>query len=330
MTTSILTRRSALALGGAALAAPMLAGQARAAMLDKLVLQTPRSGPAFLLAHTRAIGAFDAVAPEVDLPLWMGFDQMRAGFVSGDVPVTIMPTQGAASLYNKGFGMKMLATVTEGHCGLLSREMENIQVSDLKGKKVVLSGINGFTGHMMRLGLNHAGIGLDELELIPAASHMEAAQVILSGRAEAALIAEPASTAALMKAKAEGISLHRGVQMREVLGQITGLRPVLPQACLAIRSEYAEAHPELSAALVEALKTGAASVNANPAQAAADAAALLEGKAKVLEQAIPYASISVMTASEARPEIEALYTALMAADPKIIGGKMPDDGLFAL
>jgi len=50
----------------------------------------------------------------------------------------------------------------------------------------------------------------------------------------------------------------------------------------------------------------------------------------MLAQAIPFANINVLSASVARPEIEALYLALIAADADLIGGALPDDGLYAL
>lgn len=323
------TRRAALVMGVAALATPAVL-RANTPRLTRLVLQTPGSGPGILLAHARAIGAFDGIADAVDLPIWSGFDEMRAGFVSGKVPVTVMPTQGAASLYNRGLDLRMIATLTDGHCGLVARDIAGCDIADLRGRRVALSGINGFTGHMMRLGLGAADIGADAPDLLPAATHMEAGQLLLAGRADAALIAEPAATAVLRRARDDGQALHRGVQMKEVLGRITGLRPVLPQACLAIRSDHAAEHPWLAGALHDALVRAAVSLNADPSAAAGHAGAFLDRAPALLEEAIPFASISVRAASRARPEIEALYHALLAADPGILGGRLPDDDLYAL
>jgi NitT/TauT family transport system substrate-binding protein len=50
----------------------------------------------------------------------------------------------------------------------------------------------------------------------------------------------------------------------------------------------------------------------------------------MLAQAIPFANINVFAARVARPEVEALYQALIAADAGIIGGALPDDGLYAV
>ncbi len=323
------TRRTALMTGAAFLAMPAVL-RANAPRLPRLVLQTPGSGPAMLMAHARALGLFDAIADAVDLSIWTTGDEMRAGLVSGRVPVTVMPTQGAASLYNRGFGLRLVATLTDGHCGLIARGMEDCTIPDLRGKSVVVPNFNDFTGHMMRLALAHHGVGLDALTLIPATTQMEAAQVLLSGRADVALLAEPGATAALMRGRAEGLDLHRGVQMRDELGRMTGLRPSLPQAALAMRADFASQHPWLAGALTTALSEAAADLNANPAQAAENAAPFVERAAPMLAQAIPFANINVLAAQVARPEVEALYQALIAADAGIIGGALPDDGLYAV
>lgn len=323
------TRRAALMMGGAMLATPALL-HAQTNRLPRLVLQTPGSAPAILMAQTHAMGLFHAIAEEVDLSIWNTGDEMRAGLVSGSVPVTVMPTQAAASLYNRGFGVRLVATLTDGHCGLVARGIADCTIPDLRGHSVVVPFFNDFTGHMMRMALAYHGVGQDELTLIPATTQMEAAQVLLAGRADVALLAEPGATAALMRGRSDGQDLHRGVQMRDEMGVITGLRPSLPQASLAMRADYAAEHPWLAQALTEALAEAAASINADPAAAAENAAPFLERAAPMLAQAIPFSNINVLPAATARPEIEALYQALLAADPGIVGGALPDDDLYAL
>ena len=323
------TRRNAIAFGAALLAAPAIL-RAQTARLGRLTLQTPGSGPAILLAHARALGLFETITDEVDLSIWNTAEEMRAGLVSGSVPVTVLPTQAAASLYNRGFAVRLVATVTDGHCGLIARGVEGCTIPDLRGKSVVVPAINDFTGHTMRMALAHHGVSQDELTLIPATTQMEAAQVLLSGRADVALLAEPGATAALMRGRADGQDLHRGVQMRDELGAITGLRPSLPQASLAMRADFAAEHPGLAQALTSALAAAAVDLNDNPQAAAKNAAPFLDSAAPMLVQAIPFANINVLSAADARPEIEALYQVLIAADAGIIGGALPDDGLYAV
>ncbi|MBR9843826.1 MAG: ABC transporter substrate-binding protein [Rhodobacteraceae bacterium] len=324
-----LTRRQTLAGAAALLAAPSFL-RASSGGLDRLVMQAPRSGPGILLAHAEARGLLAPLAKEVDLSVWTTPDDMRAGFVSGKVPLTVMASQGAASLYNKGLDMQIVSVLTDGHCGLIARGIKDCSVADLRGRKVAVPSINGFTGHMFRLALRYYGIAEDEVEILAAATKMEGAQLLLAGRAEVALVPEPVASAALMKGKAQGQDLYRGEQMRDVMGKITGIEASLPQASLVARKGFVDAYPEVIPALQKALAEATVSLNADPAAAAADAAPFLERNAKLLEMAIPYANLNAQSAKEARHKLKALYMALLEADPKIIGGRMPDAGLYGL
>ena len=50
----------------------------------------------------------------------------------------------------------------------------------------------------------------------------------------------------------------------------------------------------------------------------------------MLARAAPLSNLVAQPASAARPDLEALFAALAAADPRIIGGKLPGDGFYAL
>jgi NitT/TauT family transport system substrate-binding protein len=50
----------------------------------------------------------------------------------------------------------------------------------------------------------------------------------------------------------------------------------------------------------------------------------------VVAEAIPYSNLAVLTASSVRPGLESFFSMLAADDPRIIGGKVPDDMFYAL
>ena len=108
----------------------------------------------------------------------------------------------------------------------------------------------------------------------------------------------------------------------------SGGEPVLPQAGLALTDAFAAANPGLADALQEALEKAAAAVNAEPQQAAVEAADAFELPAPVIAASIPASNLVATRASEARPQIEAMLATLSDADPGLIGGRMPDDGFY--
>ncbi|MEC3860951.1 ABC transporter substrate-binding protein [Mesobacterium sp. TK19101] len=328
MPTLPLSRRTFLAAGGAILAAPSLA-RAGGAKLDRLVLQSPPSGPSIVMSQAVATGAFDDIAKEVDFSLWNTGDELRANLSSGKVEVAIIPTQSGASLYNRGFPIRLVNVVTDGHCGLFSTGARLNSFADLKGKTVAQPFYNDFTGHVMRALLAKHGIA-DQVELIPAATHVEAAQLLLSGRTEAAILAEPAGTAAMMKAKKAGQTITMGVRTRDEWALVSGAGSALPQAGLGVTAGFAEAHPAHVEALHAALAGACQAANSDPATAAAHTATLTERPAPLIQAALPHCALHVRPASEARADLEGTFKALLAADPGILAGKLPDDGYYLL
>jgi NitT/TauT family transport system substrate-binding protein len=103
-----------------------------------------------------------------------------------------------------------------------------------------------------------------------------------------------------------------------------GAAPVLPQAGLAVTESYLEAHGDILPALQTALVEATASVNADPARAASDAAASLGMPWPILEKAIPHSNLVAIPASQARPSLDSMFSTLAEFDPAIIGGSLPD------
>ena len=68
----------------------------------------------------------------------------------------------------------------------------------------------------------------------------------------------------------------------------------------------------------------------NPAAAASASASALDLPAAMVEKSIPFSRLVVRTASAARADLTSLFDLLAKDDPRIIGGKQPNDGFYAL
>ena len=66
----------------------------------------------------------------------------------------------------------------------------------------------------------------------------------------------------------------------------------------------------------------------NPAEAAALAEEYLDMNAAVVETAIPNMGLTFKSAQDAREELDTFYQLLNDFDPSMIGGALPDDGLY--
>ncbi len=326
------SRREVLLGLGAAFGLPLLARlspTARAAGDTALVLYGPPAGPSILLAEAVRTARPDSATGKLDFKVWRSPDEMRAGLTSGAMAAVVLPTQVAANLYNRGMKIRLLNVLTEGLLYVISTDPTIDGFPALKGRKFAVPFRNDMPDLVVARLLRYYKMepGRD-LEIQTTGSPIEAMQMLLMGRVDAALVAEPAATAATVRGRTMGKSVYRAIDVQAAWAEATGRSPVLPQAGLALSDALRSAHPELAAALQAALAAAVVKVNAEPQAAAAAAAPLLDFPAPVLAASIPNSKLVATPARTARGDIEAMLTTLAEADPAIIGGRLPDDGFY--
>lgn len=329
---SSLPRRTALAGLGGALALPLLArlaGPARAAALEELVLYGPPAGPSIVLAEAVASGALAPLAGKASFKVWRNPDEMRAGLTSGTMGALVLPVQVAANLYNRGMKLKLLNIMTRGLIYIVSTDAGIDGFPALKGRKLAVPFRNDMPDLVVARLLSHYGMapGTD-LAVENTGSPIEAMQMLMAGRVDAVLAPEPACTAAIMMGKLAGKDVRRVIDVQAVWGEVTGNEPVLPQAGLALTDALSAAVPGLADGLQAALEAAADKVNADPENAARVAAPSLDFPEPVLAASIATSKLVAIRAGAARPAIEAMLSTLADSDPAIIGGRLPDDGFY--
>jgi len=329
---TVLTRRKALAAAAASaacLALPLSSRRASAAKLPSLTLYGPPAGPSISLAHAVASGKLSAVADKAEFKVWRNPDEMRAGLTSGTMQALVLPVQVAANLYNRGLPVRLLNVMTDGLLYIVSADPTLSSIPALKGRTLAVPFRNDMPDLVMGRLLAHHGLkpGTD-ITLESAGSPIEAIQLLMAGRVDAVLSAEPAVSAAILRGAAGGKAVRRVIDVQKAWAEATGGSPVLPQAGLALTVPFMEANPGIADALQQIAEEATESVNADPARAAADATAALEMPAAILVASLPTSKLVARRASTARADIEAMLSTLAEADPAIIGGKLPDDGFY--
>ena len=91
---------------------------------------------------------------------------------------------------------------------------------------------------------------------------------------------------------------------------------------------FIEESPELAAQFQAAYEEGLQWVLDNPKEAAALAEEKLGMKAAMVEKAIPNMGLHYKTAQDAKAELEVFYQLLNDFDATMIGGKLPDEGMY--
>ncbi len=287
------------------------------------------ASPSAVFARAVTSPVLQAVAPGVQFDIWKSTDQMRAGIASGKFELFATSTYAAANFYNRGAGTRMVNVITWGVLYVMARDESVTSLADLAGKKVLLSNRHEAPDLLFRMVLKWSGLDPDkDVELDYVGNPGEAVPLFLSGRGDVAVMHEPAATAALLRAGQESIPLFRALDVTEVYGAHTGRGPRIPQVGLAVSEAYLEAHPEVVAAAHAACVEAGAQVLADPGEAAEATAPLLGLPAPIIAKSLPFVHLDVVSARDAKDDITLYFENLMALDPGIVGGGIPDDAFF--
>jgi len=328
MTLSV-SRRDALRLGTVAAAASCLPLRTLAASVASLDLHGPPAGPSVTLAHAVATGRLAGIAGTAGFSAWRTPDELRAGLTSGTIAVSVVPVQAAATLYNRGFPIRLANAMTDGLLYLLAEDPGIAAIPDLAGRHVAVP-FRGDTPEII-FGqiLAHHGLEAEQdLHITHVGTPIEAMQLMLAGRVDAALTAEPSTSAGVLRARMAGRTLRRAVDIQATWGAMTGAAPVLPQAGLALTQGFLDEHGAILPALLAAIEAATADVRADPRAAAASASGPLGLPAPVLAASIPQSNLVARPASEARADIERMLTAMAGPGMERLGGRLPDDGFY--
>lgn len=319
------SRRLVLA-AAATLAAPRLS---RAAPLRELVLHGPPAGPSITLAHAAATRALSAVADKASFRAWRNPDEMRAGLTSGTMQAVVMPTTTAANLYNRGFGLKLVNVMTNGLLHVVSSDASLTSFKALKGKRLAVPFRGDTPEFILNRILAHEGLvaGRD-LTVDTTGTPIEAIQLVVAGRIDAALVPEPAASAAIVRAQVAGKTVQRVIDVQAAFRAIAGPQATVPQAGLAVTRALLDSRPDLVEALQLALEKTTRQVLEAPARAANSAASTLEMPWPVLEKSIAFSNLVAIRASVVRPQLETMFQTIATSDISLIGGKLPDAAFY--
>ena len=297
--------------------------------LEKLTIGGSPIVITVLLAYLSEQPQIKALAREVDFRLWKTHDQLRAEAVSGQLQISATPTSLAANLYQRGVPIKLLNVLVWGVLNLWSRD-ENISTwEDLKGKKVLIPFRGGLPAQLFFYLASENGLAPEqELDIQYTTDFAQAVQLLLAQRGDAALLSEPAGTGAEIQGEARGIPIRVVLNLQREWGQVTGKEPRIPQAGTLALTSLIDQHPEVIQLVQTELKTAISWARENPNQAAELGSKYLRLKPRAVERSLAKTPLEMVTAVEARGDLEFWFSRLMEKNPKLLGGKLPDAGFY--
>jgi NitT/TauT family transport system substrate-binding protein len=251
-------------------------------------------------------------------------DEVTSKLLNGELDLAAVPSNLAATLYNKTEGkISVLAVNTLGVLYVLQKGVEIHSLADLAGQTVITSGQGTTAQYTVEYLLQQAGVDpATGLTLEYHTEHADAAAAFMSAETAIAILPQPFVTTVTMKDANASIALN----LTEVWAETTEVE--MPQGVLVARNEYLEANKEAVDAFLSDYKASIEYVNANPA----DAAAMAEGAdimaANIAEKAIPNCNIVYLDGDGMQTAVTAFLQIMFDYNPKSVGGSLPNEDFY--
>lgn len=253
---------------------------------------------------------------------------ITAALVNGTADIGALPTNAAATLYNKTGGkVQVLALNTLGVLYLVTDGSEEItSFEDLRGKTVYAPAQNPtfiFQALCEKNGLT-AGedITIDNTYAQPA----DLNTAVSSGEVALAVLPEPMVTVARSANEKLTVALDLTAEWDKVMPAGS-----LVQGCVVVRTEFAAEHPAEVAKFLEEYQASIGLLTSDTAAAAQKIEATgVFAKAAVAQKAIPNCNVCFVTGAEMQSALGEFLNAMFEIAPDSIGGAVPADDFYCI
>lgn len=250
-------------------------------------------------------------------------DALNPRIISGEVDVAAVPVNLASVLYNKLDGdISVLAVSTLGVLYVVEAGSEVNSVADLAGKTVYATGQGATPEYILNYLLDKNGVA-GSVEVNYVGEHAALASMLADGSAEIGMLPEPNVTSTL----AGNDDLRIALNLTEEWNKVCSTE--LVQGVVIARKSFVNEHPEAIEQFLREYEKSSAFVNENIDEAAkliVDVGIL--GNVEIAKKAIPNCNISFSKGEAMHKAVEGMLTVLFEANPKSIGGKLPDKDFY--
>jgi NitT/TauT family transport system substrate-binding protein len=271
------------------------------------------------------------LAEDTELVIWENADQLKAIVAGKQGDFVTMPSNNAAIFYNKGLTLQLLNISVWNITYLVTRDPTAASFSDIKGQSLVVSLQGSVPDVMFQYIAKKEGLDPQkDFKLRYATDPTQAAQLLIAGQVDNAVLSEALATAVVLQTKDAEKPLRKAFAFDTAWQQAAGGGEQPPIAGTVATAGVMD-KPEVIAAFQREYAAAVEWMLADP-QAAGK---LLETelpqlglKASVMTQSLKSITWKFTPAVAARPALEAFYTTLTELSPQVIGGKLPDDGFY--
>ncbi len=235
-----------------------------------------------------------------------------AKLIKGELDMIALPANAAATLYNKGVDLKVVAIIGEGMLSVVGTSTKAEATATL-----YVPGTGGTPDHM-------ANLLYPEYEKeYSVTAPAQLAQLLIAGKAELAILPEPFVTMVLNKNP--NLKIISSVQQRWT--ELTG-QEQYPMSVLVVKTTFAQENPSAVQEIKEAYKNSIKTIQEAPETAGKRIEELGIMKAEMATPALANCALTFKDGTVAKEQLQAYYSTLLTLAPEAIGGKLPDMDLW--
>ena len=266
-------------------------------------------------------------SPLYSVTMYGAADEIVPLLTKGELDAAAIPANLAATLYQKTEGKIQVAAVnTLGVLYVVTTGDDVASVADLAGKTIYSTGKGTTPEYVLNYILTENGI--DPAKDVTIEYKSEATEVLATlqsaGEGAVAVLPQPYVTAA--QAQVEGLTV--ALDLTEEWNKIDPDSQLIT-GVLAVRSDYAQQHPEELEVFLADYRSSIEWVTANTADAAQLVAEYgIVAKAPLAEKALPACNITYMDGADMKQALSGYLDVLYQQDASSVGGALPGDDFY--
>jgi NitT/TauT family transport system substrate-binding protein len=304
---------------------------AAALRVPKLTLVAPPGPLAIPMAYLAANNKLSAVADTTEVVVWENQQQLQAMVAGKQGDFVTMPSNNSAIFYNKGVPLKLLDISVWNITYLVSTDANVKGFKDIKGRSIAIPFEGSVPDLMAQLIAQKEGLDLPkDLQVRYATDPTQAAQLLLTGQVQNAVLSEPMPTAALLQAQTAGKKLYRALSFDIAWQRATGTSARTPIAGTVATASVLD-KPAVIAEFSKQYKAALAWMIEHPEEAGS----LIETtfpklglKAGPMTASLKNITWNYTSGMDAKQDVDGFLKSLSGLSPEVIGGKLPDAGFY--
>lgn len=249
-------------------------------------------------------------------------DRMMVEMMKEVPDIAVIPSNLAAQLYEKQGEYKILGTLTSSSFYILGRNPIT-NMKDLKGKKLYSFGKGLTPDIILQTVLEYNGLE-KEMEIQYLSSGIEALQMYLQDKDSFVFLVEPMVSQAISKNVESKVLFSMGEEWKKHFPETTGF----PQAVVVVKKELLK-DSKLRGDLNQALQESTNFLHNSPRRREVLAKHGFDFSEELWRDILKRANIGWKNIQTEQENFQQYYKILQKENPNMIGGKLPQDSIYA-